>query len=63
MPTAPTAPTTPSPIVRKIEAGQSIAELMRRGEIGGQALGLLQLVAAQRGPAPGADVGAGAGRN
>lgn len=37
-----------SPIVRRIEAGHPVSDLMRRGEIGGQALGLIQLVAAQR---------------
>ncbi|NRA57277.1 MAG: hypothetical protein HRU13_04060, partial [Phycisphaerales bacterium] len=41
---SPAAPT--SHLVRRVAQGASTREMMRRGEIAGQALGLLQLVAA-----------------
>lgn len=45
-------PTTPiaepqSDLARRVAAGASIEEMMRRGEIGGQALGLIQMMAGQ----------------
>ena len=36
-------------ILDRLEGGACVREMMRRGEIGGQALGLLQLVASHRG--------------
>ena len=36
-----------SDLVRRLAAGASTTDMMRRGEIAGQALGLLQMVAAQ----------------
>ena len=42
-----TPPAAPAAgLVRRVEGGACVREMMRRGEIGGQALGLLQLVAA-----------------
>ncbi|MEO1277500.1 MAG: hypothetical protein AAFV77_00895 [Planctomycetota bacterium] len=51
---SPAAPT--SHLVRRVAQGASTREMMRRGEIAGQALGLLQLVAAHdQAPQPLAD--------
>ena len=36
-----------SDLARRVAAGASIEEMMRRGEIGGQALGLIQMMAGQ----------------
>lgn len=35
-----------SELARRLAAGASVQDMMRRGEIGGQALGLLQMMAA-----------------
>jgi|GEM_PF-5737527 len=35
-----------SDLVRRLASGASVEEMMRRGEIGGQALGLIQMMAA-----------------
>ncbi|GIW74925.1 MAG: hypothetical protein KatS3mg103_1447 [Phycisphaerales bacterium] len=40
-------PPAPGTLLGRIHAGVSVQELLRRGELGEQALGLLQLVAAQ----------------
>ena len=37
----------PSDLVRRLASGANARDMMRRGEIAGQALGLLQMVAAQ----------------
>lgn len=44
---APQPPQPTSPIVRRATAGESLHEMLRRGEIGEQALGLIQMMAAQ----------------
>ncbi|UYV13186.1 MAG: hypothetical protein NCW75_02605 [Phycisphaera sp.] len=36
-----------SELARRLASGVSIEEMMRRGEIGGQALGLIQMMAGQ----------------
>lgn len=36
-----------SELARRLASGASVQEMMRRGEIGGQALGLIQMMAGQ----------------
>lgn len=36
-------------LARRVAAGASVQDMMRRGEIGGQALGLLQMMAGRAG--------------
>jgi hypothetical protein len=48
---SPATPTTEpqSELALRLAAGASVQEMLRRGEIGGQALGLLQMVAGREG--------------